>query len=65
MKSNSLWEDRNSDESECFCALFIVDVNGIYENCYKRDWRGKPWHAKLETVIVGIQMFLLHPVLSF
>lgn len=68
MKSNSLWEDKNSDESECFCTLFIGDVNGTYENCYKRDRRGKPWHAKLGTVVVSVgilRMFLLHPILSF
>lgn len=54
MKTNSLWDDRNVDERECFCTLFIRDVNGIYETCYKRYWRGKPWHAKLGTVIVSV-----------
>lgn len=68
MKSNSLWEDKNLDESECFCTPFIGDANGTYENCYKRDRKGKPWHAKLGTVVVSVgilRIFLLHPVLSF
>lgn len=64
----SLWEDWNLDRSECFCTLFIWGANGIYENWFKRDARGKPCsHAKLETIVLSVgilHMFLLGLVLS-
>lgn len=67
-KYNSLWEDWNLDESECFCTLFIWGGNGIYENCYKKDATGKPCsHAELETIVVSggiLHLFVLGPVLT-